>query len=604
MPLLTRCWFFLLLCLLPLLAPAQQKIRFGEGKRVDSHLNDRTVSFTEFLDALANVKEVTFFRNIKIEFNRAIDKKGMDYRWANGGPHLHVRHDVFFYDCTFDREFWMMVRDMTFHGLVSFYNCNDMKANFRGCEFKNAMRFFSNEFDFMEFDSCTFRHGFRWERGYMRDRLKFYNCKMGLSAKFLPESYGPDMEARTLKVHNKIEELELTLERCHIVVPDSLQHDPQYYVTITGSQLSNLRILDCTFDAGLNLTQSSVSNLFRTVGCRYNQPVVIDALNLNPVNTKVDWSTLAGYKLALITPDNRILNGRDTALLHSNERVHNLISCYANLYNAFKTQGNRLAANASYVEWKNMETAYLKQEARLDTDGSSYFIYLLNLFLREFCDYGTNPLKSLLISAWVLALFALVYFFYPWQLGMQGPSFYTQLHILARYLSSPRRLTEVVDEPKVIPRGWHTPADMQGAGKQPNPSDPFSQFISEQPQRVPFYFRLFTHLDMRRWTMQGRVQRWLIRQADLLPGEWYLLPRNKRWRYSLFYGLIVLGLFATHLGARILDSLALSLNVFSTLGFGQIPISGPPRYLTILEGFVGWFLLSIFSVSLISQVIQ
>ena len=55
---------------------------------------------------------------------------------------------------------------------------------------------------------------------------------------------------------------------------------------------------------------------------------------------------------------------------------------------------------------------------------------------------------------------------------------------------------------------------------------------------------------------------------------------------------------------RAANSIILSINAFSTLGFGNIPVQGALRYITILEGFLGWFLLSIFSVSLISQILQ
>jgi len=48
----------------------------------------------------------------------------------------------------------------------------------------------------------------------------------------------------------------------------------------------------------------------------------------------------------------------------------------------------------------------------------------------------------------------------------------------------------------------------------------------------------------------------------------------------------------------------MSLNSFSTLGYGDLPRSEAMRYLSIIEGFIGWFLLSIFIVALISQIIQ
>lgn len=37
---------------------------------------------------------------------------------------------------------------------------------------------------------------------------------------------------------------------------------------------------------------------------------------------------------------------------------------------------------------------------------------------------------------------------------------------------------------------------------------------------------------------------------------------------------------------------------------GEIPIKDFPRYLTIVQGFIGWFMLTIFSVFLISQLLN
>ena len=52
------------------------------------------------------------------------------------------------------------------------------------------------------------------------------------------------------------------------------------------------------------------------------------------------------------------------------------------------------------------------------------------------------------------------------------------------------------------------------------------------------------------------------------------------------------------------DSFTLSINAFSTLGFGQIPVGGFTKYVAIIEGFIGWFLLSIFLVSVLSQMMS
>jgi len=51
-----------------------------------------------------------------------------------------------------------------------------------------------------------------------------------------------------------------------------------------------------------------------------------------------------------------------------------------------------------------------------------------------------------------------------------------------------------------------------------------------------------------------------------------------------------------------LNAITLSINAFVTLGFGVIPTKGAARYICIFQGFLGWFLLSIFIVALINQV--
>jgi len=52
-----------------------------------------------------------------------------------------------------------------------------------------------------------------------------------------------------------------------------------------------------------------------------------------------------------------------------------------------------------------------------------------------------------------------------------------------------------------------------------------------------------------------------------------------------------------------INALTLSLNAFVTLGFGNIPTKGVAKYICVVQGFIGWFLLSIFTVALFNQVL-
>lgn len=75
------------------------------------------------------------------------------------------------------------------------------------------------------------------------------------------------------------------------------------------------------------------------------------------------------------------------------------------------------------------------------------------------------------------------------------------------------------------------------------------------------------------------------------------IGKNDKGYFKPF--LLLVGGFALSLA----NAITLSLNAFITLGFGNIPTRGIARYVCVLEGFMGWFLLSIFTVALINQVL-
>ena len=78
---------------------------------------------------------------------------------------------------------------------------------------------------------------------------------------------------------------------------------------------------------------------------------------------------------------------------------------------------------------------------------------------------------------------------------------------------------------------------------------------------------------------------------DTIRDKKYLLLEDE----NTFYGDMII---------RALNSIVLSINAFSTLGFGQIPVRGFTKYVAIIEGFIGWFMLSIFLVSVLSQMMS
>ena len=94
------------------------------------------------------------------------------------------------------------------------------------------------------------------------------------------------------------------------------------------------------------------------------------------------------------------------------------------------------------------------------------------------------------------------------------------------------------------------------------------------------------------------------------PSEWDVSTKSKLIRdfkhfieknesgYIKPFLILLLGFLVS-----LFNALTLSLNSFITLGFGNIPAKGFAKYVCVLEGFIGWFLLSIFTVALINQVL-
>lgn len=542
---------------------------------------------------MARCTKYTTFENVKIRYQMPEDKEGMDKRFNGGSPELFINASIRLLNCDFDVDYWLVLRNITFNDYFAVANCFPIKAIFKECTFKKTLRLYNNNIDFIDLDSCKLEHGFKFFRNDVKDRLTFKYCKISVNPALFGDTDALDMEPRLFRLSNKQNGFDLLIQDSEFNLPDNLKNDPQFFIYLTESDFKNLSFTNNIVNATLDLSETTIDNAFVTNECKFNGNFILDAFNINPINTRVQWSTVDNYRIAIFDHKNKVtFNGKNIDSIGNEVRFASLISCYANFYNAFKSQGNRIAANSCYVEWKNIETSYLKQQYTSGKDESVFFNYLMNVFLRTFCDYGTNPLKAIQIAFYVLLFFAGIYFFFPYSiLSFHKRSMFDQLKIYGKYLSSPQTLLEIEDS--VIAKESRTPT-----------YDEYISFVTETKGKVPWYFNLFGKPLYFLELIRNKPTKLFYKIIDIFPDEWETMGSTKKVIATVMYGavfiLTVIWFFLIH----VLDSVALSLNVFSTLGFGQIPIKGIVRYLTILEGFIGWFLLSIFSVSLISQVIQ
>lgn len=561
--------------------------------RADSPIDNQTVTFTQFINEMAKCQTYTTFENVKIRYKMPDDKEGMDKRFNGGEPELFIKASIRLLNCDFDLDYWLVLRNITFMDYLAIFNSTPIKAIFKECTFKKTLRIYNNNIEFIDIDSCNLEHGFKFVRNTVNDRLTFNGCKISVNPALFGDTDALDMEPRLFRLINKLEAFDLLIQDTEFSLPDNLRDNDRFFITLTEGSYNNLRLIGNTVNANIDLSETTVHNSFVTNDCKYNGHVILDAFNINPINTRVQWHSVDSNRLAVYDHKKKIIySGKDIDSIATAVQFANLISCYANFYNAFKSQGNRIAANACYVEWKNIETAFLRELYTSGKDKSVFFNYLMNVFLEIFCDYGTNPLKAIEIALYVLLFFAAIYFFFPYSMvSFHKRSLFDQLKVYGHYLSSPKSLLEIEDS--VIAKEQVTPTYNE-----------YMSFVSEAKGKVPWYFHIFGKPLYFLELLRSKPSRWFYKIIDIFPDEWENMGSAKRVLATVLYGAVFLITILWFLLVHVLDSIALSLNVFSTLGFGQIPIKGIPRYLTILEGFIGWFLLSIFSVSLISQVIQ
>ncbi len=266
------------------------------------------------------------------------------------------------------------------------------------------------------------------------------------------------------------------------------------------------------------------------------------------------------------------------------------ISNLGKYYRLYKDKHDTEYSNAVYVKLKDLETRrfeYLYSEA---PSFKSFFTWKINQFLKVFSAYGTEPARAIVFSVYVILAFALVYLFFPNYWDSHGKDrILHRYQFFLKYLNRDAGMHEVyLDEKR------DELAHYEG----------FKSFFEENGKTAPRFF-LATALPIYRWsTASTRSSSWLLRRVDIFKGKWQDLPRAQKALKTVLLAIVFLLAILYDLFIKVLNALMLSINTFTTLGFGEIPIKGLPRYLAIIQGFIGWFMLTIFSVSLISQLLN
>ncbi|UAM99954.1 potassium channel family protein [Polaribacter litorisediminis] len=259
-------------------------------------------------------------------------------------------------------------------------------------------------------------------------------------------------------------------------------------------------------------------------------------------------------------------------------------------YDFYKLQHDSDYANQVYIEFKNLETKRYAYLYKKDPSFNSFFTWKINQFLKIFSGYGTNPSLSIIFSLYVIFLFAFVYLLFPNSWDAHGRKrIMNRYAFFFTYMNKKSGIHEVY---------------LDNQKEDLLEFEEFKTLIEQQGKTVPSFFT-FTALPLYKWAVSGtKFSANVLKRVDIMKGTWSDLPKSKRiWKSILLIGAFTIAVFYDIL-IKMINALMLSINTFTTLGFGEIPIKGLPRYLAIIQGFIGWFMLTIFSVSLISQLLN
>lgn len=553
----------------------------SSGSANASYPDSDTLSFTALLQKMQANTEKREIRSA-VRYVESIDRAsgGMDSVYLYGRPILSFNgYHITLKSIDFDEEYWLVLNNAVFNCHLSLLNCSNIKAIFKNCVFNKQVRLNGNNIDFIRFDSCTFKNGLKATRNNLNEHITFNECVVILDS--FGKGDGFDMKDRLFNITNNIGG-DLVINRCKFKnIQDTLNkqiHPFDRFIDFSHSRFKNLIIKNSTCNTSLLFYKMIVEGQLYLYGTTVEN-AIMDGISINTNNSQLDWNEINNYRIHVIDDrDSFLVNGNNIEALYNRNLFAGMMSAYSTVYRAYKEQDNKRYANLCYIEWKDVETRYFKYKSEKDTSpserGQAKVNYYLNYFFSFFCDYGTSPLKALGFCISIILFFALIYTFLPINIKHSTSDMKANLLIYVEFVLS-----------------------------RHNRVESFSRLIrpdekTDEPRLPTFFNSLGNRLGS--LNISRRLQKYtenIYAHYNRKPGT-----GDTKLYHLQFYTFFLCSISILFI-LKYIDSLFLSMNVFTTLGFGELKVKGSAIYLTVLEGFIGWFLLGIFSVCILNQVI-
>ena len=350
----------------------------------------------------------------------------------------------------------------------------------------------------------------------------------------------------------------------------------------------SIKLFDNEFDANFDLSESTIKDLTLN-GNTFGGLVDLTNLEFGSAKSEFGLSPMS-KRICVYSNGDTLWLPTTVAAFADTVAVERFFAVYRKLIDHYQIRGNRKAYNLTYTEMKDYETLYMHYDYRQNPNLENWFTWKMNQFLATFSDYGTTPVKAIIYALRVILYFALFFFLFgnEWD-TITREKLMARIRLLSTYFRSPQSLAKLYTE--------------QSKPKYESYED-FMRYMKEGETELPRFFRWLSKPLYRLSTVVIVLRNRVLRKTEFLDGKWVDMDKKRKRRTAFWTGIYLIGYIITAIVLRILNALTLSVNSFTTLGFGEIPTRGMARYGAIAEGFIGWFLLTIFSVSLISQLLQ
>lgn len=489
----------------------------------------------------------------------------------------------------------------------------------------------TSSIQFFDFDNCTFKKSIdlntHYEH-YQKSSFTFSNCKFFGTLRI--SNYNISREFGDLTQN----ELNFIFKNCHFKAE---QEAKKLGLSISSGTINTIDIDSCIVEKlpdsvlakkskkvpvwneiglknvvceNLSITNSRFDTHFFIIGTKITEELFLENNQFSGDFSLGSGSSLSGfarnhfnYETAFM-PYRQFKKNLSTEISEKGTTVYygignqelsneveyeHLLAYYNRFYKMYQDQKDQASANACYVALKSLETRKLAYQYQQKPNVKTYLNWQLNEFLSYFSDFGTDPVKSLEKSLYWILVFAALFVLFPSEKDYLHKS--QLIPVLERwgaYLKHEGGFSEIEESKRQ--------EKLAGLKR-------FKEELMLSYGKIPMVLSIFAKPLYQTALWYYQFNRWFLEKIDFTQGNWAEMSNKRKFWISSNILVAISLLLLWGVVMRLVNALALSLNCFVTLGYGEIQAKGISRYLAVIEGLFGWFMLSIFSVSLIGQLL-